>query len=256
MKKLFLSLLGIIFAFSFILNIGFTNLKANAVTLDDGDQTLKLSARSAILIDKESGSVLYENNADARLPVASMTKTMTLLLTFEAIQRGEANMDDIVNISSYSASQEGSECFLDAGKDYKLYDLIKAVVIASANDACVAIAEHLAGTDELFASKMNKRANELKLLNTNFKNSTGLHEDGHYSSARDIAQVMAKLSEFEEYVKLARIWMDKIVHTGGRETELVNTNRLIRNFKDCICGKTGYTDEAMYCLVSVAKRQI
>lgn len=229
---------------------GAVNRRASAPQTEE----LGLSSRSSILIDAANGKVLYEKNADEKLGVASMTKTMTLLLTFEARDRGIVSFDDMVTISDYAASQEGSECFLDAGHSYRLFDLIGAVVIASANDACVAIAEYVAGSDELFATRMNERAVGLGLSNTNFKNSTGLHENGHYSTAHDIAVIMRELIKHQEYMQLSTIWMDQLKHEKNRTTELVNTNRLIKSYKECDAGKTGFTDEARYCLVATARR--
>lgn len=247
-----LAIMGVVLPFA-----GVTHLKkgeAFVQTKSPYNDELGLSAKSCILIDATNGKVLYERNADQKLGVASMTKTMTLLLTFEARDRGIISFDDMVTISDYASSQEGSECFLDAGHRYRLFDLVKAVVIASANDACVAIAEYIAGSDTLFASRMNERAIDLGLSNSNFKNSTGLHENGHYSTARDMATIMRELIKHPEYMQLSTIWMDQLKHQKNRVTELVNTNRLIKTYRECDAGKTGFTDEARYCLVATARR--
>ena len=183
-----------------------------------------------------------------------MVKLMTSLITIEKIESGEIELFNKVTVSEYAASQEGSQAFLDAHIDYSLEDLLKSVIIASANDSSVAIAETIAGNEYNFVNLMNKRAGELGLNNTLYANSTGLPALNQYSTALDVAKLLKEVSKHEIYKKYSTVWMDKLIHPSGRETELVNTNRLVKYFPDCECGKTGFTDEAGYCLSASAKR--
>ena len=215
---------------------------------------LNLSAKSYILTDYFTGEVLVSHNANQKLPIASMTKMMTMLLLLEANDTGAVSLSDQTTISEYAASQEGSECFLDAGQRYTLIDLLRAVAIASANDASVAIAEHLAGTEKAFAEKMNARAQELNMTNTTFKNSTGLDEAGHESTAEDMAKLIRVVGKRPELAKFSKTWMDELVHPSGRKTELVNTNRLVKTYPELVFAKTGSTDGAGYCITAMAKR--
>ena len=212
------------------------------------------SAKAALLMCADTGTVIFENNADERLPIASMTKMMTLLLVFEAIDAGKISVDSKVTISPNAAAAEGSQAFLDAGQAYSVEDLIKTVVIASANDSAVALAEALCGTEKHFALEMNKKAQELGLKNTHFSNATGLPAAEHYSTARDCAKIYSKITNNALYSKYSRVWMDELVHPSGRKTELVNTNRLVKTYSGCSSGKTGYTSEAKYCLTCSATR--
>ena len=215
---------------------------------------LGLTSRSAFLFHPASGTVLFSENASQKLPMASMTKTMTLLLIAEEVEKGNLNLSSSTTISEYAASQEGSECFLDAGQSYALSDLVRAVIIASANDATVALAEHVAGSENLFVQKMNERAQELGLSSTHFANSTGLDTANHYSTAEDISKILKELSRHTDFMSPAKTWMDELKHQKGRITELTNTNRLIKTNPDCVMGKTGFTDGAGYCLVALGKR--
>lgn len=212
------------------------------------------SAKAALLMCADTGTVIYENNADERLPIASMTKMMTLMLVFDAIDAGKISADTKVTISPNAAAAEGSQAFLDAGQAYSVEDLIKTVVIASANDSAVALAEALSGTEKHFALEMNKKAGELGLKNTHFSNATGLPAAEHYSTARDCAKIYSKIRDNALYGKYSRVWMDELVHPSGRKTELVNTNRLVKTYGGCSSGKTGYTSEAKYCLTCSATR--
>ncbi len=250
MKKMFVAII----AFLIILCAGFFVPNYEDCIFAYEEDTLGISSKSAILIDAQSGKVIYSKNADEKLPIASMTKTMTLLLCFEAQKEGRVNMNDSVCVSEYAASMEGSECFLDPNKHYALSELIKAVVVSSANDACVAIAEHTYGSEELFVRKMNERAKMLNMTNTEYKNVTGLDASGHVSSASDTVKVMTELVKYDEYKRLSGIWMDEIKHEKGRRTELVNTNRLVKTFQGLEAGKTGYTEQAKYCIVASANK--
>jgi D-alanyl-D-alanine carboxypeptidase (penicillin-binding protein 5/6) len=210
--------------------------------------------KSYCLIDANTGNVLREKNSTDKLEVASMVKLMTSLLTMEKIERGEWTLDTTLQVSEYAASMEGSQAFLDAGKEYKLDDLLKSVIVASANDSSVVLAEGYAGTENAFVEIMNKRAKELGMTDTLYGNATGLPALNQYSTARDIAKLLNVVSTHELYHKYSTIWMDNLVHESGRITELVNTNRLIKYYPGCECGKTGFTDEAGYCLSVSAKR--
>lgn len=216
---------------------------------------LSISSKSAILVDSQSGRVLYEKNADQPLPIASVTKVMTLLLVFEAIDNGNLSLDEMITVSENASGMGGSQAFIDAGYNYSAEELIKSIIIASANDSAVAMAERISGSEEAFVSKMNNKANELKMTNTVFKNCTGLPEAGHHSSARDVSIMSNELLKHDKYFKWGTIWMDEIKHEkDGRVTELVNTNRLIRSLQGCDGLKTGYTSEAGFCVSTTAKR--
>lgn len=216
---------------------------------------VSVSTKAAALVDAESGRMLYEYNGNKKLPIASITKVMTLLLSYEAIENGVLSLDEKITASETAAGMGGSQAFIDAGYNYSVEDLIKSVIIASANDAAVLLAERISGSEEAFVNKMNKRASELGMEDTTFKNCTGLPSEGHLSSARDVAKMSCELLKHDEYFKWGTIWMDKLVHEkDGRFTELVNTNKLIRSLNGCDGLKTGYTSEAGFCVTTTAKR--
>ena len=215
---------------------------------------MKISAKSALLIDYQSGEVIYEKNADDRLPVASMTKLASLAVIFDFMSKGIVKENDLVVVSKAAANVGGSSAFLDAGSMYLVIDLIKTIIMASANDSTVAMAEHIAGSEGVFVSKMNKFAQELKLENTHFENSTGLPVQNHYSSARDMAEIYKHVCNNEIYKKYSKLWMDDFMHPSGRRTGLVNTNKLVKTYDGIEGGKTGYTDSAKFCLTASAKR--
>ena len=215
---------------------------------------LSLTSPSAILCEASTGRVIFEKNADEKRPVASVNKVMTILLTLEAIDDGRVTVNDRVTVSPRAASMGGSQAFLDAGESYKLGELLKSVIVASANDSAVALAEYLSGAEEAFVRRMNERAQELGLENTNYVNCTGLPAQGHYTTARDVAKLSAHLDEHPLYYQYSTIWMDEILHRGGRVTGLTNTNRLIRFYPDCDGYKTGSTNEAKYCISATAKK--
>ena len=221
----------------------------------DNQTELSLNGRAAVLIEANGGRVLYEDSAEAHYPIASMVKIMTLNLAFEAIKSGRLHYSDMICVSDNAASMGGSQAFLDAGQSYKAENLIKSIIIASANDSCVAIAETLSGSVEAFTAEMNKKAKELGMNNTCFMNCTGLPAEGAYSCAADVAKMMRNLVvNYKDYFKFARIWMEDMVHPGGRVTGLTNTNRMIRFYDGCDGGKTGYTNEAKHCLCATAMR--
>ena len=219
------------------------------------EASITLTSPSAILCEASTGQVIFEKNADERRPVASVNKVMTILLTLEAVDEGRVSLEDQVTVSPRAASMGGSQAFLDAGERYKLSELLKTVIVASANDSAVALAEHLAGTEESFVRLMNTRAEELGLTNTHYANCTGLPAQEHYTTARDVAKLSAQLDLHPIYYRYSTIWMDEIKHHGGRVTSLTNTNRLIRFYPGCDGYKTGSTNEARYCVSATAKKE-
>ncbi len=218
------------------------------------DMQLDIKSKSAYLMNYDTGTVIYKKDEDKRLPIASMTKIMTLLLCFEHIDSGTLNFDDQVCVSQTAESMGGSQVFLEANANYFVNDLIKSIVVASANDSCVALAEHLCGSESSFVDKMNERAQELGMSNTNFENCTGLPRVNHYSSAKDVAIMFSQLLKHKEYFNYSTIWMDKISHPKERYTEISNTNKLIKFYSGCDSGKTGYTSESGHCLAASAVR--
>ena len=213
---------------------------------------LPIAAPSAILMEKETGRVLYEKDADRRQPPASITKIMTLLLLIEDIEAGKLSLDDTVTASERAASFGGSCVYLEQGERMSVSDMLKCITVVSANDCAVAMAEHTSGTEEVFVERMNRRAAELGLENTHFVNCTGLFEDeAHYSTARDIALMSRELISHPLIKEYSRIWMDSI---RGGAFELTNTNKLVSRYPGCTGLKTGYTSRAMYCLSATAER--
>ena len=217
------------------------------------DVRLDLDAKAAILMDAKTGTVLYEQNADTALPPASVTKIMTLLLTMEALDSGAFTLDTLVTASEHAASIGGSQVYLEAGEQMSIRDMIKSVVVASANDVATALAELISGSEELFVARMNERAKELGMENTNFENPTGLDDNtvNHVTSARDIAIMSRELMKHETIFEFTKIWQDTI--RDGAFT-LTNTNRMIRYYSGCTGLKTGSTSRALYCISSTAER--
>lgn len=214
---------------------------------------ISTSSREAILMS-DDGQILYEHNATEKRPIASMTKIMTLLQIYDAIDNGKVSLDDNVLVSARAASMGGSQVFLDANSNYKLENLIKSIVICSANDSCVALAEHIDGSVERFVDNMNAKAKALGLVATNFENCTGLPAVSQYSCAKDVAVMFSKLIKHSHYFECSKIWMEDFVHPSGRVTGMTNTNKLVRFYDGCDGGKTGYTSEAQHCLSATAKR--
>ncbi|RKD25642.1 D-alanyl-D-alanine carboxypeptidase [Ammoniphilus oxalaticus] len=212
------------------------------------------NAKSAVLIDADTGTVIFEKNPHEKLPPASITKVMTMLLIMEALDRGEIKLTDQVRTSEYAASMGGSQIFLEAGEMMSVEDMLKGIAIASGNDASVAMAEHLAGTEENFAAKMNQRAKELGLKDTQFKNSSGLPAEDHYSTAHDIAVMSKELLKYEEITKFTSLYQDYLRKDTNKPFWLVNTNKLVRFYPGADGLKTGYTSEAKFCLTATAKR--
>ena len=218
------------------------------------DTLINISAESAYVCDYESGAVVFAKNENERKPIASMTKIMTLLLAFEGCKNGEILLSDKVTVSEYASSMGGSQAFLQSNKQYTVEDLLKSIIIASANDASVAISEHLFGSETKAVEEMNKKARDLGLVNTLFSNTTGLTRPTQYSSAKDVAKMLGELLQYEAYYKFSSIFLDELVHPDGQITQLTNTNKLIKSYNGCDGGKTGFTNEAGYCLAATAKR--
>ena len=216
---------------------------------------LKTSAKSAYLMDFGTQTVMYSHNETQRLPIASMCKIMTLLLSFDAIEEGALTMDEEICVSERAASMGGSQVFLEANGKYTVRNLIKSVVVCSANDSCVALAERIAGNESLFVDQMNEKAKKIGATDTLFANCTGLPKEPQYSCAKDVAIMMKNLLNHEEYYQFSNVWMDKFAHPEGRFTEITNTNKLVRFYDGCDGGKTGFTNEAGFCLAATAKRQ-
>lgn len=232
---------------------GVVSAKAQKPTaVPDGD--FKINAKSALLMDYDSGKIVYSQNTQERLPIASMVKIMTLLLSFEQIEAGNLNYSDEIVASLNATSMGGSQAFLDTNSAYKAEELIKSIVVGSANDSCVAMAEHINGSVEGFVLAMNAKAKELKMENTNFINCTGLPADGQYSCAADVALMTRELLSHKDFYKFSTVWMFDFQHPGGRFTSLSNTNKLLKAYEGCDGGKTGFTNEAMFCLSATAKR--
>ena len=255
MKKPIIFLLLTILYFMFCFNfVSFKFNRTNALSLSNDIPQPEISAKSALLIEYNSGKVIYEKNSNERLPIASMTKLASLSLIFDAINKGAIKENDMVMVSENAAKVGGSSAFLDAGSKYKVADLIKTIVVASANDSTVALAEFVAGSEDVFVSKMNKMAENLGLKDTHFANSTGLPAENHYSTAHDIAIIYKTMCNNKLYKKFSKIWMEDFIHPSGRKTGLVNTNRLVKTFDGIEGGKTGYTDAAKFCLTASASR--
>lgn len=226
---------------------------AEKATQVDTDVSAKLiSAKSGILMEQSTGEVLYEQNPDERLQIASVTKVMTMLLIMEAIDQGKIKLTDMVTVSDHAASMGGSQVFLEAGEQMSVDDMLKAIAVASGNDAAVAMAEFISGSEAAFVEKMNKRAEELGCINTHFINCNGLDETAdHYSSAKDIAIISRELLNHSKIFDYTTIWMDSLRNGAFG---LSNTNKLIRFYKGANGLKTGSTSMAKYCLSASAKR--
>lgn len=218
----------------------------------EGTTEMELSAETAILMEAETGRVLFEREADKALPPASVTKVMTLLLIFDALEDEKITLDEEVTTSAYAASMGGSQVFLETGEKQTVDTMIKCIAVASANDACVAMAEKVAGTEEQFVQQMNERAKGLGMEHTNFVNCNGLDTDGHETTARDIALMSRELIlNYPQIFDYTQIWMENITHVtakGESEFGLSNTNKLIRQYEYATGLKTGSTSQAKFCL--------
>jgi len=226
---------------------------AHAQVLEE-ESPITLTSPSYMLLEADSGAVIFEKNADARRPVASVTKLMTALILLEKLENGEIGLNDTVTVSPNAASVIGSQALLDAHAQYPLETLLKATVMASGNDSAVALAEYVAGTEEAFAVLMNEKAASLGMHGTHYVNCTGLPVEGQFTTARDVAVLSCEVAKHEKYHEYASVWIDTLTHPSGRTTDLTNTNRLIRFYADCDGFKTGSTNEAKYCISATAWR--
>ena len=245
MKKLASLIMAILIAIM-PMNLSFAN---------EDNAPLSVSSKSAILMDVGSGQILYEKNAHDKLPPASVTKVMTMLLICEALDSGKITLDDSVQISDNAASMGGSQIFLEAGEVQKVDTLLKGIAVPSANDGCVAMAEYIGGSVESFIDMMNAKAKELNMKDTNFVNTNGLPVDNHYTSAHDIAIMSRELLKHDVISKYLTTWMDQVV-VGKKQITvgLANTNKLIKHYQGATGVKTGFTQQAKYCLSASAKR--
>lgn len=219
----------------------------------------EISAPSAVLMEESTGEILYEKNADEQRSPASITKIMTLLLIFDELEKGNIHLEDEVTTSAYAKSMGGSQVFLEEGEKQTVETLIKCIVVASGNDASVAMAEYIAGSEADFAARMNERAEELGLAGTHFEDCCGLTDSpGHYTTARDVAVMSRELILcYPQVLEYSSIWMEDITHVtaqGSKPFTLSNTNKLIKSYSGCLGLKTGSTDAAGYCVSAVAAR--
>ena len=215
---------------------------------------MNLNCAAALLLEPESGQILFEMNADAPRAVASVTKVMTILLTLEAIEQGRISVDQSVAISEKASGMGGSQVLLDTGEVQTVDVLLKSMIVGSANDASVALAELMYGSQELCVDQMNVRAAELGMAHTHFVNCTGLPAEGQHTTARDVARMTMAMLRHDLYFRYSGVWLDEVDHGDGRVTQLTNTNKLIRLYDGCDGGKTGSTDEAGYCIAATARR--
>ena len=222
-------------------------------------QGISVNSKASVLMEAETGKILHEDNAHEKLAPASVTKVMTMLLIYEALAQEKIKWDDVVTTSAHAASMGGSQIFLEAGEQQTVRDLVKSIVIASANDASVAMAEFVAGSEDAFVTAMNNKAKALGMVNTNFVNSCGLDAPGHLTTAHDIALMSRELiTKYPDVFKYAATRLDKITHKTARGEEefgLTNTNKLIRNYTGATGLKTGSTSEALYCISATAEKE-
>jgi D-alanyl-D-alanine carboxypeptidase (penicillin-binding protein 5/6) len=212
------------------------------------------NASSAVLMDADTGTVMYEKNKDQKLPPASITKIMTMLLIMEALDQGQIKLDEKVRTSEYAASMGGSQIFLEPGEEMTVEEMLKGIALASGNDASVALAEKIAGSEEAFVAKMNAKAKQLGMQNTHFVNVNGLPADNHYTSAYDIAIMSRELLKHPDITKYTGLYQDYLRKDTEKPFWLVNTNKLVRFYPGADGLKTGYTSEAKFCLSATAKR--
>ncbi len=251
MRKIRSSLCAAVLIISMIVTIAVPPAFAYNETVVDDENIISLGAQSAILVDADSGNVLYEYNADERHGPASVTKVMTLLLIFEAMDRGEFTLDDMVTASAYAASLGGSQIYLEEGEQLSVRDLIKSIVVASGNDAAVAMSEFVAGSTYTFVAQMNARARELGMNNTNFVNCHGLDDPDHYTSARDISLMALELIRHREIFDYTTLRTDTI---RNGSFELTSTNKLLRTYDGITGLKTGSTSTTLYSMCATAER--
>jgi D-alanyl-D-alanine carboxypeptidase (penicillin-binding protein 5/6) len=249
MKQIWIGILCVLLTFLFPVQV---------VLANENETKLSLTAKSAIVMEAQTGKILYEDNATQALPPASVTKVMTLLLIFEAMDQGKLGLEDEVTVSEHAASMGGSQVFLEAGEVQSVEVMIKSISIASGNDAAVAMAEFVAGSEEAFVQKMNEKAKELGMEQTVFKNCCGLDTDGHVTSAKDIALMSRELiTKYPKVLTYSSTWMDEFTHKtkrGESAFTLSNTNKLLKQYQGCTGLKTGSTSKAKFCLSATATR--
>ena len=242
-----------------VLCLALTPVGVRGETEDSGKAQQLIEAPGAVLMEKETGTVIYSRDPDTRRSPASITKIMTLILIFDAIREGTLHLEDSITTSAYARSMGGSQVFLEEGEKQNAETMIKCIVIASGNDASVAMAEHIAGTEQAFVERMNERAKDLGMKNTHFVDCCGLTESqDHYTTPYDIALMSRELiSRYPEVLTYSSVWMEDITHVtrkGSSKFTLTNTNKLLRSYEGCMGLKTGSTSIAKYCLSAVAKR--
>ena len=242
------------FLISLVLMTGCAGAAELSIGSLEDSPALELDCAAALLVEPDSGQIIFEKNADEQRAVASVTKIMSILLTLEALDEGRITLEDQVTVSANAAGMGGSQVLLDAGEVQSVDVLLKSMIVGSANDATVALAEHIAGSVQVFVDRMNQRARDLGMLDTHFVNTTGLPADGQHTTARDVARMAMELSRHELFYNYSTVWLDEVVHESGRTTSLTNTNRLIRLYDGCDGLKTGSTNEAGYCMAASAKR--
>lgn len=247
-KKILASLISMLLVISMIPVIA-----AAKAPPDSAQPNIKIDAKAYILVDQVTGQVILEKAADDKLPLASVVKVMSLILICDAVESGKISLDEKVNISKNAAGTPGTQAFLDANAEYTVADLIRTIIIASANDSSVALAEKINGSEEVFVQEMNKKAQELGMTNSKFTDCTGLASD-QYSTARDMALASGELCSKPTVFRWGNIFTDQIVHSGGRITELTNPNRMVRFYDGCDGLRTGSSPEAGYCIAATAKR--
>ena len=221
----------------------------------EAEPSITFTAPSYILMETGTPAVIFEKNADNRQQAASLIKLTSILLFMEALENGLVIAETPVTVSKYAAATPGATALLDANSTYRFEDLLRSCIIASANDATVALAECIAGSEESFVARMNEKAAALNLQNTHYVNCTGLSADGQYTSAQDIALVASALSNYPKYFEFSSHWLSSLVHPSGRVTDLTNTNRLVRFYDGCDGMKTGSSSEAKYCICATAKSE-
>ena len=229
-------------------------LQTSFASEKEKDLELAAEAKSAILIERDTGAILYSKNQNEQLSPASMTKIMTMLLIMEAIDKGELTMDEKIRTSEYAASMGGSQIFLEPGEEMTTDQMLQGIAIGSGNDASVAMAERIAGSEDAFVEKMNEKAKSLGLKNTNFQNATGLPAENHYSTAYDMATMAKELLKYKDITKYTGTYESYLRENTEKKFWLVNTNRLVKFYPGVDGLKTGFTNEAKYCLTATAQK--
>ncbi|SDJ66327.1 D-alanyl-D-alanine carboxypeptidase family protein [Sediminibacillus albus] len=255
MKKIILTLVFLLAFFSIVPSMTIAEEESNNKDTAEDQLNLAENSQSAILLERDTGQILYQKDSHKQLPPASMTKIMTLILIMEALDEGKLKLDEKVRVSEYAASMGGSQIFLEAGEEMAVKDLLMGVAVASGNDASVALAERIAGSEQAFVKMMNDKASSLGLENTRFQNTTGLPAEGHFSTAYDMGAMAKELLKHEEITEYTSIYDGYLREGTEDEFWLVNTNKLVKFYPGVDGLKTGYTSEAKYCLTATAKKK-